>query len=95
MGQFTSVNHSTKVSDLEYMLRHAVDVYHAANTEPEKTSKSKIVKKLAAKLWSARLKLLKAKRYEAEPVKSEDLGRKDRSTGEFAGTTIKSRVGRY
>ncbi len=69
--QFSGLSHATKVDDTEYMLRHAVNVFKSASDD-EKGKKAKSVKKLAIKVLNARLKLVKAKRSEIEPVKSED-----------------------
>ena len=70
-GQFTGNSHATKVNDYEDMLKHAVEVFQISSDE-DRGGKSKAVKKLAGKVLNARLKLVKAKEYEAEPVKSED-----------------------
>jgi hypothetical protein len=65
--QFTGLSHRTKVDDYENMLRHAVEVFkNAANDD--KSQKARSVKKLAVKVFNARLKMVKAKRYEVEPV---------------------------
>lgn len=69
-GQFTGNSHSTKVKDLEEMLIHAVNVYRESSNE-EKITKAKAIQKIAEKLLTARLKLLKAKLYDAEPVIDE------------------------
>lgn len=69
-GQFTGNSHSTKVKDLEEMLIHAVCVYRESSIE-EKIIKEKAIHKIAEKLFTARLKLLKAKLYDAEPVIEE------------------------
>lgn len=58
------------------MLEHAVAVFHQAASEELRHSKAKTVRKLASKVLTARLKLIKAKRYEAEPVKSEEWSSK-------------------
>ena len=70
-GQFTGNTHSTKVEDYEYTLRHAIDVLNSSDDE-HKSAKVKSVKKLAAKVLNARLKMVRAKRYEAEPVESNE-----------------------
>jgi hypothetical protein len=69
-GQFTGNSHSTKVKDLEEMLNQAVNVYRKSSSE-EKITKEKAIHKIAEKLFTARLKLLKAKLYDAEPVTEE------------------------
>jgi len=69
--QFSGLSHATKVDDYEYMLKHAVEVFRTAHFEG-KSKKGKSVRKLAAKVLNVRLKIIKAKRYEALPVKSED-----------------------
>ena len=75
-GQYSGNSHSTKVDDFEYMLRHAVAVSNQATSEELRHDKAKAVRKLAAKVLNARLKLIKAKRYEAEPFKSEEWSSK-------------------
>lgn len=69
--QFSGLSHATKVDDTELLLRHAVDAYRSADDD-DKTKKAKSVRKLAFKLLNARLKLVKAKRSNIEPVRSED-----------------------
>jgi hypothetical protein len=69
-GQYTGNSHSTKVKDLEEMLIHAVNVYRESSNE-EKVTKLKAINKIAEKLLTARLKLLKAKLYDVEPVIAE------------------------
>jgi hypothetical protein len=69
--QYSGLSHATKVDDNEQLLHHAVEVFKAAKDE-EKSKKAKSVKKLAAKVLNARLKMIKAKRSDVEPVKSED-----------------------
>ncbi len=69
--QYSGLSHATKVDDYEYMLGNAVDVFKAAKIE-ERPKKAKSVKKLAAKVLNVRLKIIKARRNETLPVKSED-----------------------
>ena len=71
-GQFTSKSHQTKVKDLEEALRHSVIVFREAGSSKESTTKEKAVCRLAEKLLTARLKFLKAKIYNAEPVIEEN-----------------------
>ena len=73
LGQFTGRTHFTKVKDLEETLSHALDVFRTANSSEEKTKKGEAVQKLAAKLLTARLKLLKAKLYDTDPVIEEKV----------------------
>ena len=75
-GQFTGNTHLTKVQDLEQSLRRAVIVFREADSSAERLTKEKRVQKLTVKLLTARLKLLKAQLYEAEPVISDDLSEK-------------------
>jgi gamma-glutamyl phosphate reductase len=72
-GQFTGNSHTTKVRDLEELLVHAVEVYNESSSIEEKTSKEKAIHKIAEKLLNARLKLLKAKLYDTEPVIEEKV----------------------
>jgi hypothetical protein len=71
-GQFTGNTHATKVKDCEGALRHAVDVLLACETETELAQKRKAVINLAEKLLIARIKLLKAKINDSEPVTEEN-----------------------
>lgn len=75
IGQFTSNTHGTKVSDFEYTLRHAVEVFRAAPADV-KLNKAKAVKKLAGKVLNARLKMVKAKLSETTPVQAKDWEKK-------------------
>jgi hypothetical protein len=70
-GQYSGLSHATKVDDYEYMLEHAIEIFKSC-TDAEKSKKAKSVRKLAAKVLNARLKLVKAKRYEVEPVEAKD-----------------------
>ncbi len=70
-GQFTGNSHPTKVEDYENTLRHAVEALNFCDEE-QKPAKLKSVRKLAARLLNTRLKMVKAKRYEAEPVESSE-----------------------
>ena len=70
-GQFTGNSHATKVEDCENMLKHAVDALQSC-TEEQKPAKIKSVRNLAGKVLNARLKMARAKRYEADPVESDD-----------------------
>ncbi len=72
-GQYTGNTHATKVQDNEEILRNAVIVFSEANSTEEKTAKGKIIYKLADKLLAVRLKFLRAKLYEAEPVIEEKV----------------------
>ena len=77
-GQFTGNTHLTKVQDLEQTLSHAVTVFREANSSAELPAKEKAVQKLAAKLLTARLKLLKAQLYDTEPVISDELSSRNK-----------------
>ena len=70
-GQYTGNTHGTKVADLEDTLRHAVEVFKNSSADV-KSSKGKAVKKLAAKLLNARLKMLKAKLADTTPVEAKN-----------------------
>jgi hypothetical protein len=67
LGQFSGNTHGTKVEDAEEALRHAVAVFRAADAG-NRRRKSKMVRHLAARLLSARLKLLKARLAALEPL---------------------------
>lgn len=71
-GQYTGNTHATKVSDLEETLSCAVKSFRETSSAEEIEAKGKSVRKLAEKLLSARLKFLKAKIYNAEPVSEKD-----------------------
>lgn len=71
-GQFTGNTHATKVRDCEKALRHAATVLRACETEAHVGDKKKVVISLADKLLVTRIKFLKAKIYDAEPV-TEDI----------------------
>ena len=66
-GQFSGHTHSSKIEDVEAILRHAVTVYREQDTEGGRERKGKAVRNLAARLLRARLKLLKAKVAVSEP----------------------------
>ena len=72
-GQYSGNSHQTKVDDLEEILQHAVIVFHNSDSDLERNSKKKNLCKLAKKLYNARLKLLRAKLDEAQPVIEGDL----------------------
>lgn len=69
--QYSGLSHATKVEDYEYMLEHAIEVFKSC-PDAERSKKAKSARKLAAKVLNARLKLVKAKCYEAEPVEAKD-----------------------
>lgn len=69
VGQFSNNTHGTKVADSEFLLRNAVEAFKTS-VDDLKRDKAKTVKKLAGKVLNARLKMLKAKRSEIEPVES-------------------------
>jgi hypothetical protein len=73
-GQYTGNSHATKVEDHENMLKHSVQVFDSCD-QVQRVTKGKAVKKLAAKVFNARLKMVRAKLYDAEPVKSADWQR--------------------
>jgi aspartate/glutamate racemase len=87
-GQFTSNTHATKVDDLESALKHAIKMFHEASSEDIRHKKAKSVRKLASKVLTARLKQVKAKRYETEPVTSEDLSLKRKQIHHLAAKEI-------
>lgn len=60
LGQFSGHTHATKVEDAEESLRHAVTVFHTAEAS-DRNRKAKAVRRLAQRLLSARMKLLKAR----------------------------------
>jgi hypothetical protein len=71
-GQYTGNTHGTKVEDLEEALRHAVEAFRDASDDV-KLSKGKAVKKLAARVLNARLKMVKARLSETLPVEAKEL----------------------
>lgn len=77
LGQFTGNSHQTKVEDLEATLRHAIDIFRETALPEERLVKEKAVRKLAKKLLTARLKFLRAKLYDAEPV-TENIAKKQK-----------------
>ena len=70
-GQYTENSHATKVQDYEDVLRNAVKTFLETNSTEEKIVKEKAIHKLAERLLTARLKFLKAKLNDAEPVIEE------------------------
>ena len=71
-GQYTGNTHGTRVTDFEQTLRHAIDVFKTASDEM-RSNNARAVKKLAAKVLNARLKMVKAKLSDTIPAKAEDL----------------------
>ena len=67
-GQFSGRTHATRAAGMEGTLRLAVAAYRAADTEDARHRKAKAVRNLAAKLLTARLKLLKARIADLRPV---------------------------
>ena len=59
--QFSGLTHATKVEDLEATLGIAVMAYRAENPPLLREKKADAVRKLAARLLTARLKFLKAR----------------------------------
>ncbi len=74
-GQFTGNSHATKVDDLELTLEKAIEAFKTCPDEL-RSSKGKSVTKLASKVLNARLKLVKAKRNDAEPVEAQGMNEK-------------------
>lgn len=74
-GQFTGNTHSTKVQDLEELLQRAIG---RLRDEDARDAKQKNVYKIAEKLLKARLKLLKAKICDEEPVTNDNKEKRDR-----------------
>jgi hypothetical protein len=70
-GQYTGNTPATKVKDLEELLNNAVKVFRDKSSVEEQVKKEKSIYKLVEKLLTARLKFLKAKLYDAEPVVEE------------------------
>ena len=68
-GQYTGNTHGTKVADFESVLKNAVKVFKASSEEL-RSSKASAVRKLAGKVLTARLKMIKAKINELAPVES-------------------------
>jgi hypothetical protein len=66
-GQFSGLTHATKVEDAEDALRTAVAAFRASGPGAA-PAKAKAVRRLAARLLTARLKALKARRAAATPV---------------------------
>ncbi len=68
-GQFTGNTHRIKAADDELVLEHAVGGFNTCSEEM-KPHKAKAIRKLAAKVMNARLKMIRAKLEEAMPVES-------------------------
>lgn len=68
VGQYTGNTHTTKVRDLEETLENSIAKFRELKTDEEKLVKQKAIIKIAEKVLNARLKFLKAKIYDAEPV---------------------------
>ena len=68
--QYTGNTHATRVADLEASLRRAVSAFTEAQSDPERASKAKSVRKLAERLLLARRRLLAARRTAAQQVRS-------------------------
>ena len=64
--QYTGNTHATRVADLEASLRRAVSAFTEAQSDPERASKAKSVRKLAERLLLARRRLLAARRTAAQ-----------------------------
>lgn len=70
LGQFSGHTHETKVQDAEELLRHAVEVFRAADLSPDREKRAKALNRLAERLLTARLKLAKARIAAATDVQS-------------------------
>ena len=70
LGQFSGHTHATKVEGAEDLLRHAIEVFRAADSSETGEKKWKAVTRLAEDLLAARLKLLKARISAASDVQS-------------------------
>ena len=71
LGAYTGHTHRTKVKELELTLQRAVAAFRVAESSlqpQESLAKKRAVQKVAEKLVTARLKLLKAQLDEAEPA---------------------------
>ncbi len=60
LGQFSGLTHESKLEDAEATLRTAVAAFRAAS-QPDVAKKAKAVQRLAARVLSLRVKLLKAR----------------------------------
>jgi hypothetical protein len=70
LGQFSGHTHETKVEDAEALLRHAIEVFRAEGSHPDYEKKAKALRRLAQRLLTARLKLVKAQLAAATDVQS-------------------------
>jgi hypothetical protein len=68
LGQFSGHTHETRVENAEAALRHAVHVFHTANSDESRKRNARSVRKLAERVLSARLKLLRARLDALRPL---------------------------
>jgi hypothetical protein len=70
LGQFSGHTHATRVEDAEAALHHAVGVHREAASSLDRDKQSKAVKRLANRLLTARLKLMKARIAAAKVIQT-------------------------
>ena len=61
LGQFSGHTHESKVEDAETALSQTIESLRAAISDPEREKKAKAVKRLAERLMTLRLKMIKAR----------------------------------
>lgn len=78
---------------MEELLNHAVIVFRGANIDSEHIAKGKAVRKLAEKLLPARLKFLKARIYDKQPVIEKNVEKSRRLVEKLCEQEFEIRLG--